>query len=773
MRRRHSFYKKICARSLSAAIAIALGAAGAADAAETPDTEAARDKPTLFDVLDTVVVSATLNERQQKDIAGETSVIDAAEIERRLAQDIRDLVRYEPGVSVNGDGTRFGFNGFTIRGLDGNRVRILVDGIAVPDAFAIGSYSNAGRDSVDIDSLKRVEIVRGAASSLYGSDALGGVVSYVTKDPSDYLADGKGQYASLRTAYASVNRGTTATGTYAAGDGTNGIALVATHREGSQFDNMGTVDSADATRTRPNPQDSSSTALLAKYVRDNPGGRIDRITLDGDQGVDRTEVLSGRGYNALTRAQTTNLRGDDMRRRLRVSVGQDVPLSWNFADSVEWRAYVQNSRTQQDSWENRATVSAGNLVNPLLRFRRFDFEQNIAGVNATIRKKFATGDWQHELTWGVDASRTRTEEERNGYQINLTTGVKTNVVSPDTFPTRDFPTTNTTTAALFAQDEITLADGRLSLIPGLRVDYYDLDPDKDDAMFIKANPGVVPVSLTRTSWSPKFGAIWRFNENLSTYLQYAHGFRAPPYNDVNVGFTNLQFGYTALPNPNLKPETSNGVEVGLRGSAEIGYFSVAAYDNRYRDFIDELEFVGIDPTSGLMLFQSRNLTRVRIRGAEARAGLKLGAFTPALEGFTLKASLAYARGDDQSAHQPLASIDPARAVLGLAYDRDNWGVELFGTFTAAKDRLAAATSSSEQGNSGTTALFHAPGWATLDAYAHWQVVEQAQLYLGLTNLADKRYWRWGDVRGAAYAPATIDRYSAAGRAVSVGVKVSL
>ena len=409
MRRQKILFEKIRSRRLSAALAFALArTAGFAHAADSANADTPRAQPVPVDGLDTVVVSATLNERRQKDVAGEASVIDAAEIESRLVQDIRDLVRYEPGVSVNGDGTRFGLNGFAIRGLDGNRVRILVDGIAVPDAFAIGSYSNAGRDDVDLDSSKRVEIVRGAASSLYGSDALGGVVSYVTKDPADYPVEGKGRYASLRTAYASVNRGTTATGTYAAGDGTNGLVLVAAHREGAQFDNGGRVDSADAMRTRPNPQQTSSNALLAKYVREDPDGRIDRITVDGDRGVERTNVLSGRGYSPLTHALTGDLRGDDMRRRLRVLAGQEIPLQLALADSLDWHAYLQSSRTQQDPWESCATSSGGDPLNPLRRFRRFDFEQDVAGFNATARNKFAGVGAQHELTYGLDVSRTRT-----------------------------------------------------------------------------------------------------------------------------------------------------------------------------------------------------------------------------------------------------------------------------------------------------------------------------------------------------------------------------
>ena len=70
-------------------------------------------------------------------------------------------------------------------------MRVQTDGIAMPTSFNIGSFSNANRNFTDLDTLKRVEIVRGPASSLYGSDALGGVVAFVTKDPADYLKDGR------------------------------------------------------------------------------------------------------------------------------------------------------------------------------------------------------------------------------------------------------------------------------------------------------------------------------------------------------------------------------------------------------------------------------------------------------------------------------------------------------------------------------------------------------------------------------------------------------
>ncbi|MEP7044625.1 MAG: TonB-dependent receptor, partial [Dokdonella sp.] len=638
------------------------------------------------------------------------------------------------------------------------------DGIAIPDSFEIGSFSSAGRDVVDVDALKRVEIVRGAASSLYGSDALGGVVSYITKDPSDFVGKDGGQFGSAKFLYDSADRESAVTGTYAGGSKDDGVVVVATHRDGSAENNLGENDSAGSSRTRPNPQDTRSDAVLAKYVHTADSGRIDRVSLDADHGDVDTDVLSGVAFNPLTSAATTRLQGHDTRERVRLSFDQELPLQLAIADRLDWKVYGQRSEVQQDTFEDRVTIGADGPINPKQRFRRFEFDQRVFGAEAAAHKAVTGAGVDHAITYGVDVSRTRTEEERNGYQRDVTTGAITNVVVPDVFPVRDFPITDTTNAALFGEDEMRLVDGRLSLIPALRLDYYKLEP-KPDAMFIDDNPGVATTGLTHTSWSPKFGAIWRFDDTFSAFAQYSHGFRAPPYNDVNIGFTNLQFGYTAIANPNLEPETSNGVELGLRASGRLGYFSVSTYENRYRDFIESQAVVAVDPETGFITFQSINLNRVKIHGAEARYGVNLGALADALDGWTIKGSLATARGDDQTAHQPLVSVDPARAVIGLAYDREQWGAELVGSLVERKDRVPAPT------DDNPTVLFAAPGYSTLDFYSHWQVHPRVELFGALTNLTNRRYWSWGIVGGLPQS-ATIDRYSAAPRAIRVGARVT-
>ena len=114
-------------------------------------------------MLNQITVTATRTEKLLKDVASCVTVIDSEQIESQLVQNIDELVRYEPGVSVS-KGTRTGLDNFTIRGLSGNRIKIVIDGVNQANAFNPGStyYLSGGRNFIDTDVLKSVEIVRGA-----------------------------------------------------------------------------------------------------------------------------------------------------------------------------------------------------------------------------------------------------------------------------------------------------------------------------------------------------------------------------------------------------------------------------------------------------------------------------------------------------------------------------------------------------------------------------------------------------------------------------------
>lgn len=715
--------------------------------------------------LDRVTVTATRTERAVHETPGTVTVRDDADIDRELASDIRDLVRYEPGVSVASAPGRFGLSGFTVRGLDGNRVLVEVDGVRIPDAFAIGSFASTGRDLVDIDLLKSVEIVRGAASSLYGSNALAGVVSFATRDPEDYLDAEGGGHLGAKLGWYGVDHGRQAGFTGALGDEQLGFLLGFTQRRGSENRNQGDIGGDGSARTRPNPQDWNTASALAKLVwRPGDGHRL-AWSFEAGQGRTLTEVLSARTRSAGPGAlvEVLDLDGDDRRARTRNSLAWRHEPAQGWYDSLEASIHAQSGLTTQETLEERRTTAAASgAVTPQQRWRRFEFDQQVAGAELLLRRRLQWLGAGHHLVLGVEALQTDTAQLRDGLASNPLTGVATPVLAPDTFPVRDFPRSRTREQAVFVQDEITLAGGRLDLIPGFRLDRYRLAP-RPDAIFREDNPDFEAVTLRATRGSPKLGLLWRLGPAWALAAQYAEGFRAPPYDDANIGFTNLQFGYTAIANPDLRPETSRGLELGLRGSWRHARASLALYGNRYDDFIESL--VALDPDDplavpGLVTFQSRNLERVAIEGIEASLQAGLEALSPRLAGFSVRAAAAWARGEDRDSGAPLPSVDPPRLVLGLAWarDDDSLGGELVGTAVRGQARLPE--------------IEH-HGYGLLDLLAWWRPAPAVTVHAGVFNLADRSYLEWGDARIAALAPDSPgrDRFTAPGRHAAVSVRL--
>lgn len=702
------------------------------------------DTPPPIQELRKISVTATRSERDVDTVAGTVTVIDDEQIAAQLATDIKELVRYEPGVVVADSAARFGLAGFNIRGVDGNRVLIRIDDSRMSDAFAIGSFASARRNLVELDTVKSVEIIRGAASALYGSDALGGVVSFITKDPEDYLTAQRRSYFSAKSGYYSDDASWSLGGALALGGEAWATSLTCTQRRGEEQDNQGDVTSSDRTRTAPNPQETRSQSVLAKLSFTPNDDHAFLLSLEADDAEVETNVLSSVGVSAVggVAVNTLNQRGDDTQRRERASFEHEWRANLGAFDQLEWRLYAQDSQIEQDTVEQRYSVLAG-PAGAVQRDRRFRFEQALLGGEVLMQKAFTFGA-EHFLTWGVEAFRTKTEQLRDGVQTNLTTGARTSTIAPDAFPVRDFPNSVTEQLAVYAQDEI--AFSRWTLTPGVRFDDYRLEP-RVDAIFAADNPGVRVVDIHEQSVSPKLGALWSFMESWSAFAQYAHGFRAAPYNDVNIGFTNLAFGYTAIANPDLKPETSNGFEVGLRGRIGGASLELSTFYNEYEDFIESLSFVGV--VNGLQVFQSRNVSEARIYGAELR-----GEWASDAGPWRVRYSAAYARGEDRTEDVPLNSVDPLKGVVGLIYEPrgSSWGVELVATGVARKRDVYESAGSQ----------FTPPGYATFDLLAHFDIAERLRVNLGVFNLTDKKYWEWSDVRGRPAGDAVIDRYSQPG-----------
>jgi hemoglobin/transferrin/lactoferrin receptor protein len=717
------------------------------------------------------------------DTPGTVSVITREQIDRYLVQNIRDLVRYEPGVSVVGTAGRFGLDSFNIRGLSGNRTRIEVDGVSLPASFGAGVASGsmrAGRNQIDMDNIKNAEIVRGPASALYPSDALGGMVSLKTKDPTDYLQPGKNFGGQVKASYDSSDDSKGAVASLAFGDQRDSLLLQASYRQGHQTDNKADVGGTGTNRTKPEPMTYKQTGVLAKYVHNAESGRRDFIGIESA----RTDTDTN-GLTSVTGATSYYL-SQDSNQRFKVNFGQSYgDLGSILADTLDWTGYWQKGTTRTHTQTDNADY-----------FRYYDLlpvQETTYGGKLVASKEWGAGSATPQtFSYGIELSRTSPKGYVTGYGVSKADGSlsTTSPALPGSYPIYLFPHSDTDRYALFAQDRIELAGGRLAITPGVRVDRYAYKP-RHDANFYGYNQGYAPTDYTTTEASPKLGVTWKFNDTLSAYFNYAEGFRPPLYNEIDgswneqpVSFINIAY----IPNPDLKKETSRGGEIGLRGQGSAGWFNLSGYYTYYDDFV----WSGYEvPTADIpawvsqlapgafvnMVYQPVNAKHAIIRGIEASGALELGYFSDALGGWTLNASASIANGrliePGNTGYSPLNTVDPAKAVLGIAYDAENWGAELVGTGVRRHTQLSQAS------------YFRPPGYGKIDLFAHYRPIDSLELNIGLENLTDRKYWDWGNLQGGilgnlvsgngtndVVSGSATDIYTMPGRSISASLRYS-
>ena len=708
--------------------------------ATAPTLRAQEPEPT--DAEEIVVVGARLP-RATQDVAATVGVISNDDLVATLASRTSDIVRYTPGVSVTEGGTRFGESDFTIRGLSGNRVLLLIDGIPVADQFAIGDFSNATQDYVVPDAISRVEILRGPASALFGSDALGGVVAVLTRDPAEFLG---GEQSRVMTSASASSADASDVLSASAGLGGEKLAglLQVARLDGHEMDHAAPGPTDDLNRTR------ESGLAKVTYALDG-GGRL-RLRVDGfDENVD-SNLHSVLGYGQRY-ANTTSLTGNDERKRWTTAIGYDFGSEAPVVDAGRIDVYDGHTRVEQLTNELRMKAVPAVAID-----REFDYEQDIWGVVGDFERRFATGDVEHRLGWGAAFDRRAVEESRNGLQTDLVTGGTTNVLLGESLPVRDFPKSTISELGVYAYDEISIA--AVTLIPALRFDDYSMNA-RPDAMYRADNPVTTAVDVNETSLSPKLGLLYHATDAATLFMQYAHGFRAPPFADVNIGLDNPRFNYRAIPNPDLKSEKSDGLELGARFASARVHASASLYGADYDDFIESKVNLGPDPVTGVLIFQSQNVAKARIYGAEFDSDVDLD---PYVHGVSIGAAGNWTRGENRDTHEPLNTVDPPEIVLHARWAaRDSLALALMSTLVGGQHRVDESKGD----------LFQPGSFATVDVLATWKPIARVRIDAGVFNLFDETYWRWSAVRGRPEGDPMLGALSAPGRYGSVSLHVDL
>ncbi|WP_114193948.1 TonB-dependent hemoglobin/transferrin/lactoferrin family receptor [Edaphovirga cremea] len=620
--------------ALSLAIACALPMVAHATSTPSATPSVTDSSTTSATTRDEMTVTATGNQRSSFEAPMMVTVVDGKSPESLTSSSANDMLRHVPGVAISGTGRTNGQD-ISLRGYDRRGVLILVDGI------------RQGTDTGHINStfldpglVKRVEVVRGPSAQLYGSGALGGVVSFETVDAADLLLPGHDSgfrvFGLGATGDHSLGMGASA---YGKTDDLDGLISFGTRDVGS----IRQSDGFDA------PNDETISNVLTK----------------GTWQFDPAQSISGnlRYYNNRAKEpknpQTSDISSGNVLTD-RSTIQRDAQLGyhlkpldqeWVDATATVYYSEVQiNARPEGTDEEDRKQTTKG----AKLENRTYLFTDSIAS---------------HLLTYGSEA-----------YKQEQTPGGAT----------ESFPQADINFASGWLQDEITLRDLPVSILAGTRYDNYRGSSDGYEDVNADQWSSRGAVSITPTDWLMVFGS-------------YAQAFRAPTmgemYNDskhfsMNIGGNTLTNYW--VPNPNLKPETNETQEYGfglrfdnLLLADDDLQFKASYFDTNAKDYITT--GVTMDMARGPNGFYCRecstystNIDRAKIWGWDATMSYKTQWFNW---------DLAYnrTRGKDRDTGDWLSSINPdtVTSMLDVPVVNSGFSVGWVATFAERSTRVSS------------------------------------------------------------------------------------
>ncbi|MGK8898171.1 TonB-dependent hemoglobin/transferrin/lactoferrin family receptor [Citrobacter koseri] len=480
-----------------------------------------------YATTDDITVTATGNARSTFEAPMMVSVIDTSDPENQTASSAADLLRPVPGITLSGSGRTNGQD-ISMRGYDRRGVLILVDGV--------GQGTDTGHlNSTFLDPalIKRIEIVRGPSALLYGSGALGGVISYETADAKDLLQEGQ-------------NSGFRVFGTGGTGDHSLGMGASAFGRT-DNLDGLVAWSSRDRGDLRQGdgstaPNDESINNMLAKgtwYINDAQAlsGSLRYYNNDAQE-PKNPQTIDASTSNPLVDRSTIQR---DMQLSYRIAPqGND----WLNADAkVYWSEARINAQNVDNTGEFRKQTTKGGKVENRTRL-------------------FSDAFASHLLTYGGEYYR---QEQKPG---GVTTG---------------FPEAKIDFSSGWLQDEITLRDLPVTLLGGTRYDNYRGSSDGYD-------------DVDADKWSSRAGLTVSPTDWLMLFGSYAQAFRAPTMGEMYNDAKHFSIGsfYTNywVPNPNLRPETNETQEYGfglrfdnLMLSNDALEFKASYFDTKAKDYI--------------------------------------------------------------------------------------------------------------------------------------------------------------------------------------------
>ena len=712
-------------------------------------------------------------------------------LDKQMVSDESDLVRYDPGISVV-EGGRSGSNGFTIRGVDKDRVAINVDGLAQAESRSseafqelFGAYGNfnANRNTSEPENFSEVTLNKGADSLKSGSGALGGAVNYKTKSASDYVSEEKPYHLGIKGGYIGRNSqkfsSITAAGTWLGLDAlmvytrrfgketknnSDAADTVITDNKQSWSPNAGSTNygSRGVARSKPDPQDWVNKSTLFKLGYNfNDKNRIGWIYEDSR--TDRTTI-------ELSNMWAADWKGDalgDTRSRQDISYRKRIGFEYkNQLDKGPWdnlNLRYDRQTIDMSTWTWDLPTDYGrNGVNSDVyhMFRNIRQKNTQFGADAEKQIDFSKSVWA--MQYGLGGSKNDNGNSDHSYWVRL--------YDPKYQTSNNQELTmlvESSSKNRFAYWNNTFQFGDSSqyrLNAGVRYDNSS-SKAKDNPNYTPAIRGQIPYlgsERKHSGFSYGLGLDWKFTPRLNLLAKYSTGFRAPTSDETWLLFPHPDFYLKA--NPNLKAETAKNFELGLAGSGKAGNFKLSGFQTRYRNFI-ELTYMGVssdNPNSpnyapisdGTALvsspvWQNQNRSSAWVKGLEFNGTWNLDSIGLP-QGTHAGVNVSYIKGKAKQTNgqeTPINALSPWSAVYNLGYDAPSkrWGINAYLTHTAAKKPSDTVHSSDDLNNPWPFAK-HSKAYTLFDLTGYVNLGKYFTLRAGAYNIGNKKYYTWESLR---------------------------
>jgi hemoglobin/transferrin/lactoferrin receptor protein len=679
--------------------------------------------------VDEVVVSASKFSEKRKDLAQKVQVISKQELALMNQTSTADVLANSGNVFVQK--SQLGGGSPIIRGFETNKVLIVVDGVRMNNAiYRAGHLQNV--ITMDNGVMDRVEVVFGPGAVVYGSDAIGGVMHFTTKNPTLSTTDKTLIKASAFTRYMSAVNGYAAHADVSVGTKRLGSLTSFTYsnfgdlRQGARRnDFVGSFGARPWYVERINGVDSmimnsdtnlqvgsgySQYDVLQKFTFKQKEGVLHKLNLQlsNSSNIDR--------YDRLTQSSNGNPRFGEWyygpQFRLMSAYTLELSNATNMYDAA--RMTLGYQAIEESRMDRRFKK---NFLNH--RIEHLD----IFTLNADFTKK--NGD--HEFRYGLDAWHNQVKSTAFQKDIVADTIAPLDTRYPD-------GGSNMMSVAAYATHTWEISD-KLILNDGLRASYVGLNANFVDQTFFPFP--FDDIAQQHLALNGNLGLIYMPNKFWRMSVSGSSAFRAPNVDDLSKVFESVQ-GSVLVPNPNLKAEYAYNGEFGISRVLSEG-LSIQA--TGYYTLLTNALTVGAGTLNGAdsvvydgqlsQVMTTTNAGRAYVYGFEAMLSGKLN------DHLSMIATVNYTKGRNVSDSIPLDHIPPVFGKVAMVYTLGKLRTELFVNYSGWK-RLADYNMVGED-NFAYATPYGMPSWATVNARVNYNFSRQLSLQVACENILNQNY----------------------------------